>query len=307
MTGIGSIDAIVQLWWLAWAAFSFPHIHSMFLSEWQNFPAGQNFGVNGSVLAIGVLFTPITKWFGPVVTWNIIWRLSPAISATSMCFVLRRWTTWWPSAFIGGLIYAFSSYSFWYDGYIFLAFVPLPPIALLLLYEIVVRQRWRPGIVGAALALVCVVQFFIWTEILASTVLMGGIAVVFYVLANPRATIRRWRYAAIAFASTLGFGCLLLAYPVLFTFTGPQRVNGPPASPSALSFAAPDLLAAVIPNHRYINPRLLTVAGPGLVFGFPSISAFHLSSRSFVSLSPFGNEERCSSLVLWHWSRSCCR
>ena len=177
MYGIGSIDAIVQIWWLAWAAFAFPHVHSMFLSQWQNVPVGQNFGVNGSVLAVGTMFAPITKLFGPVVTWNVLVRLSPAISAASMCFVLRRWTTWWPSAFIGGVIYGFSSYAFFYAGYIFLVFVALPPVALLLLHEIFVRQRWRPGRTGSALAIVLAVQFFVWTEILASTILMGTIAV----------------------------------------------------------------------------------------------------------------------------------
>ena len=73
--------------------------------------SGQNFGVNGSMLALGVLFMPITKLFGPVVTWNIALRLAVATSAASMCFVLRRWTTWWPAAFVGGLIYGFSAYT----------------------------------------------------------------------------------------------------------------------------------------------------------------------------------------------------
>ena len=98
LTGGLSTDAIEEVWWLAWAAHAFPSVHGMFFTQWQNYPAGQNFGVNGSMLAIGVLFLPITKLFGPVVTWNIALRLAIALSASSMCLVLRRWTTWWPAA-----------------------------------------------------------------------------------------------------------------------------------------------------------------------------------------------------------------
>ena len=116
MTGTSSSDAIAQVWWLAWTAFALPHGHNLFSAQWQNYPAGQNFGVNGSMLALGVLFMPITKLFGPVVTWNIALRLAVALSASSMCLVLRRWTTWWPAAFVGGLIYGFSAYIAFYGN-----------------------------------------------------------------------------------------------------------------------------------------------------------------------------------------------
>ena len=88
-----------------------PHGHSVFSAQWQNYPAGQNFGVNASIFALGVLFMPITKLFGPVISWNIALRLAVALSAISMCFVLRRWTTWWPAAFVGGFSTAFPAIS----------------------------------------------------------------------------------------------------------------------------------------------------------------------------------------------------
>ena len=178
MTGTVSSDAIEQVWWLAWTAFAVPHGHNVLFAQWQNYPAGQNFGVNGSMLALGVLFMPITKLFGPVVTWNIALRLAVALSASSMCLVLRRWTTWWPAAFVGGLIYGFSAYMAYYGSdYLFLVFVPLPPVIFLLLHEILVRQHWRPGRTGALLGVVCALQFFIWPEVLVGAVLMGAIAI----------------------------------------------------------------------------------------------------------------------------------
>ena len=226
MTGNINGDTIEQVWWLAWAAFALPHGHSLFLTQWQNYPAGQNFGVNGSMLALGVLFMPITKVFGPIVTWNIALRLAVALSASSMCFVLRRWTTWWPAAFVGGLLYGFSAYMAPDEGYLFLVFVPLPPVIFLLLHEILVRQQWRPGRTGALLGVVCALQFFIWSEVLASTVVMGIVAVILFLLVSRHQLAERRRYAVIAFAHSLGVGGFLLLFPVIFALAGPQSIRG---------------------------------------------------------------------------------
>ena len=227
MTGTFSSDAIDQVWWLAWTAFALPHGHNVFSAQWQNYPAGQNFGVNGSMLALGVLFMPITKLFGPVVAWNIALRLAVALSASSMCLVLRRWTTWWPAAFVGGLLYGFSAYIAYYgDNYLFLVFVPLPPVIFLLLHEILVRQHWRPGRTGALLGVVCTLQFFIWSEVLASTVVMGVVAVVLFLLVSRHQVAERRRYAVTAFAYSLGVGGLLLLFPVIYALAGPQSIRG---------------------------------------------------------------------------------
>lgn len=261
MAGNAEMDSIVQVWWLAWTGFAVPHGHNVFLSQWQNSPPGQNFGVNGSMLTLGVLFMPITKLFGPVVTWNIALRLSLALSATSMCLVLRRWTTWWPAAFIGGLLYGFSAYTAWQSEYLFLLCVPLPPLIFLLLHEILVRQHWHPRRSGILLAVVCALQFFISTEIFASTILMGAIATVLFVLINRGDLVNRWRYAASAFAYSFAVGFLLLCFPVFYTFAGPQHINGPPAPLSVLSLLPADLLASIVPFGKWLDPKgLATLA-----------------------------------------------
>ena len=72
-------DSVEQIWWLAWAAHALPNVHNLFIALGQNYPYGQNFGANGSMLALGVLFAPITKIFGPVVTSSV--RLSLAHQA----------------------------------------------------------------------------------------------------------------------------------------------------------------------------------------------------------------------------------
>ncbi len=256
MTGMLFPDEIDQVWWLAWTALALPHGHNVFSAQWQNYPAGENFGVNGSMLALGVLFMPITKLFGPVVTWNIALRLAVVLSASSMCFVLRRWTTWWPAAFVGGLIYGFSAYMAYYDdNYLFLIFVPLPPVIFLLLHEILVRQQWRPGRTGALLGVVCALQFFIWSEVLASTVVMGVVAVVLFLLVSRRHLAERWRrYAMTAFAYSLGVGGFLLLFPVIYALAGPQSIRG------TVQRAVPpsDLFGAFVPSSQWLGTNGLT-------------------------------------------------
>ncbi len=270
MSGNGAPDAIIQVWWLAWAAYALPHGYNVFLAPFLNYPAGQNFGAQGSMLALGVVFSPITKLFGPVVAWNIVVRLALAASATSMCLVLRRWTSWWPAAFLGGLLYGFSTYATWNAGgavYLFLIFVPLPPVIFLLLHEILVRQQWRPGRTGALLAVLCTVQFFISTEVLAGTVVIGAIAVVLFVVANRRAMAERWRYVGIAAAYAVAIGGLLLIVPVVVTFAGPEHINGSPFAPSLLALFPGDLLSPVLPNGEWLGPKFAASAGPSLGYG----------------------------------------
>jgi len=273
MAGYPTMDSIVQIWWLAWAAHAVPHVHNLFLAQGQNYPLGQNFGVNGSMLALGVVFMPITKLFGPVVTWNVLLRLALAASATSMCLVLRRWTTWWPAAFLGGLLYGFSAYTSLSSTYLFLIFVPLPPLVFLLLHEILVRQRWRPGRTGVLLALVLILQFFISTEILAMTVVMGAIATAVFVLINRRSLIERWRYAVTAFAYSLGVACLLLFYPMWFTFAGPQHLNGAPETAAVWGAVFPEDLLSLITQHAS-DPKQVSLVWGGLAYvGAPLIIA----------------------------------
>jgi Bacterial Ig domain len=280
MTGFIGPDETDQVWWLAWTAFALPHGHNVFSAQWQNYPAGENFGVNGSMLALGVLFMPITKLFGPVVTWNIALRLAVALSASSMCLVLRRWTTWWPAAFVGGLLYGFSAYMAYSDGnYLFLVFVPLPPVIFLLLHEILVRQHWRPGRTGALLGVVCTLQFFVWSEVLASTVVMGVAAVVLFLLVSRHQVAERLRYAVRAFAYSLGVGGFLLLFPVIYALAGPQSIRGTVASPATIALFPSDLFGAFVPSSQWAHSTQLTAIAQrssALYLGLPLVVALAL-------------------------------
>jgi hypothetical protein len=251
MTGTGTPDQVQQIWFLKWAQYALWHGHNPFYSPFQNFPVGLNLLANTSMLALGSVFSPITAWLGPVVTWNVLVRLAVVLSAFSMCMVLRRWTTWWPAAFVGGLLYGFSAYFTVYaGGYLFLVFVPIPPLIFLLLNEIMVRQQWRARRVGLALGAAVAVQFFISAEILAITLLMGGIACVIYLVANWKSVAKARSYVQTAVGCGIALAAVLLVGPVLFMLFGTAHISGVPQ----LAGGPGDLLGAVVPgSYQALN------------------------------------------------------
>jgi len=260
MAGSGSADQITQVWWIEWAYYALIHGHNPLFTDWQNYPVGFNAEVNGSMLTLGWLALPLTFHFGPVVSWNILERVAPLVSALSMCLVLRRWTRWWPAAFVGGLLYGFSCYVTSSSGHLFLAFVPLPPLFFLLLHEALVRQRWRPKRTGALLGLVCAAQYFIFTEIFASMVIMGAIATALYVLANRKHISVNKLYLKTSIIYAVLVVAVLLVYPILFTLLGPEHINGVPSAPANLAKVHGDLLGLLVPGYfqRLAIPRLLS-------------------------------------------------
>ena len=261
--------------------FALAHGHNPLFTTWQNAPGGLNVVVNTSMLALGVLVSPITSLFGPIVAWNVLERAALLVSATSMCLVLRRWTDWWPAAFVGGLLYGFSTYETASGPHLFVAFVPLPPIFFLILYEILVRQKWPALRVGALLGVLCGVQYLISSEILVSTVLLGVIATALFLIANRRNLASMRAYATRAGFVAICVGGVLLAVPVLYTLLGPGHLNGVPNSPTSLALVHGDLLATFIPGYfqRFSIHSLLAgyqLNSGGMYLGVPFLLAVGL-------------------------------
>ncbi len=252
MAGVHTPDQMQQIWFLEWARFAIAHGHNPFYSAWMNYPVGINLGVNTSMLALGVLVSPLTALLGAVETWNLLLRLALFVSATSMCLVLRRWVRWWPAAFAGGLLYGFSTFAtFNAIGYLFLIMVPLPPVVFLLLFEILVRQRWRPAWTGALLGAVVAVQYLISSEIAASTMVMVVLACAVFALTCRAHAPVRWSYVRPAAVWGLVVTGVLVAYPVLFGFFGTAGIRGIAKQPGGQG----DLLGPFVPGpEQWVAP-----------------------------------------------------
>jgi hypothetical protein len=233
VTTCGCGDAARFLWFFEWPAFAFTNGHSLWFSQWLFHPTGINLLNDTSVLALGVVLTPVTLLFGPIAAMNVALALGPVLSALAMFVLLRRWVTWMPAAAFGGLVYGFSPFLITELAYnqLNIAFLAIPPLLVLAMDELLVRQRRSPYVSGAAVAGLVVVQFFVSTEVL----LIVAIAVVAaVVLALGWAAVRKpsgWRskagHALRGSVIALGGSVAVLAYPAWFLLQGPAHLTGP--------------------------------------------------------------------------------
>ena len=218
-----------MIWFLAWIPFSLIHAQDPLLTTWANAPYGVNVLADTSQPLLGLMAAPVTMLFGPIASFNALLTLAFVASATAGYALSRRFTTWRPAAFVGGLVYGFSPYMVGQGavGHLNLVFVPLPPLIFLVIHDLVVRQRGRPALLGCALGLLLVAQIFISTEILAGSVIVAVGAICVLAILNWRSVHDKLQFAAVGLGVAAVLSAALLAYPVWFTLEGPQHIVGP--------------------------------------------------------------------------------
>lgn len=226
-------DPGLFMWFLAWPAHAMANgldpLHSSAVFP----PEGMNLLANTGVLAVGVVLAPVTWLFGPVTTLNVAMTASPVLSAMAMFVLLRRWVGWSPAAWFGGLLYGFSPFALTNlaAGHIMLGLQVVPPLIVLCLDELLVRQSRRPVATGVALGILIGVQFFIGTEMLVITsigVIVGLALFVIHAAWNDRARLRqRAHVAAVGLLAGALTAIVLLAYPLWYALDGPAHLSGP--------------------------------------------------------------------------------
>jgi hypothetical protein len=250
-------DQYATVWFLRWIPFSLGHGANPFFSTYGNYPFGVNLLTNTSVPLLGLLGTPLTLAFGPIATYNVMCTAALAGSATAGYAFARTWTAWRPAAWVGGLLYGFSPYEIAQSngGHLNLTFVVLPPLILLSLNR-VVTGRGRAGASGIVLGLLVVLQFFISSEVLASTLVVGAICLVGSAIIGHRTVGTYVRRAAIGCGWALSTAAILLAYPIWFVLRGPGHISGPiQLVPNAYRA---DLLGPLVPNtYTWLAPASL--------------------------------------------------
>ncbi len=232
-TTCGCGDAARFLWFFEWPVYAIGHGHDVFYSQWLFHPTGINLLDDTSVLALGVVLGPVTALFGPVAGMNVALTLAPALSALSAFALLRRWVRWWPAALVGGAVYGFSPFvvTELALNQLNIAFLALPPLMVMALDELLVRQRRSPVRVGAALAVLVVLQFFVSTEVLVITGLFMVIGVVVLVVSaairRPEELQARLLSAVVGLGVAVVGAAIVLAYPMWFLLRGPAHLSGP--------------------------------------------------------------------------------
>jgi hypothetical protein len=232
VTTCGCGDGSLFTWFIEWPAYALSHGLDPWYSAAMFHPTGVNLLSNTSEVAIGVVLAPVTWLFGPVASLNVALTLSPVLSALAMFVLLRRWVSWSPAAFVGGLLYGFSPLVIenLADAHLMAGLLVIPPLVVACLDELLIRQRRRPMATGVVLGLLLVVQFFIGTEILAIMVITGAIGIALVVgyaaLRHPSELRRRADHARKAMGGAALVAVTLLAYPTWFALAGPAHLSG---------------------------------------------------------------------------------
>jgi hypothetical protein len=127
--------------------------------------------------------------------------------------------------------------------------IALLPVLLLLLDEILIRQRWRARTAGLALGLVAAAQYSISSELLADAVMLAVVGIPALALWRSELVRERVKYVARALAWSLLAFLVLVGYPIWMVLAGPGHLTGPLVSLAAADKYRSDLLGAVLPTR----------------------------------------------------------
>jgi hypothetical protein len=222
-------DAGQLVWFVAWPAYALAHGTNPFFSTMLWAPHGANLLANESSLLVGTVLAPVTWVWGPVATVNVALTLAPALSAWACWAACRRlvasrWAPW-----VAGLLYGFSPFvvSSARQGHLALALLVFPPLVVLGLDSLVVRQRgpaWRPGL---ALGAVVAAQFLVAPDVLVMTAVVAVVGLAVLAATGRRELSGRLPYALRGSAVAVGVAAGLGALPLWFALTGPRHLVGP--------------------------------------------------------------------------------
>jgi hypothetical protein len=222
--------------------------HDPLYSSVMHAPQGFNVMWQPNVMPlIGLVATPFEATVGPMVTYDIVLTAALVLSGWASFVLLRRLVGGVLGPFIGGAFWAFSPVMTAQSlGHPQITFAAAVPLMLIVLTEILVTQRWRWWVAGAALGALAAAQLLLGEELLAFAVIASAVLLVTLVVRFQRQVRSHVRHAAAALAAALGTFAVLAAGPALEQFLGPERISGPIRNTSR---AGVNIAAYVTPNH----------------------------------------------------------
>ncbi len=293
MTQCACEDAPQTDWFLGWTPYALGSGRSPWFSSHLVAPDGVNLMWNTLLPLPGLLAAPVTLTAGPLAAHTLLAVLAFAGSATAMWAAAGRFVQWPWARFAAGLLYGFSPYLVAQGtGHLNLSLVLLPPVVLLLAHELLVRQRRRAVLAGAALGVVAFAQLLVTEEVLASTLVVAVAGTAVLALQHRSAVRAHVRHAAVGLATAAGVLTVLAAWPLSVQFTGPRRVTEPvqDASPYAA-----DLLGTVVPTvHQLLGTDATLTWG-----GNDSENGSYLGLPLLVVLAALAWRFRAVAVVRW--------
>ena len=241
----GDVDVRELTWFMGWTPYALSHAQTPLFTTHIDYPSGVNLMWNTGLFMPAFLLWPVTATLGPIVASTTALTLAVAFSAWAAYLVARRYVHQQAGAIGAGLVYGFSPLMISQSvGHLHVTVAIFPPLALLALDEILVRQRHPSWLVGGALGVGAVAQLLTGAEILALTVLFAAVGTAVLAAVHWRQIPARLPYVAKALIAALIVALPLAAYPLWMQFFGPERVYG--TLPDAYNT---DLYAPFIPTQ----------------------------------------------------------
>jgi hypothetical protein len=185
------------MWSLAWWPHALVHGLNPFFTHVIWAPEGTNVAAAATIPAAAIALWPVTALFGPVVSYNVLAILSPALCGLTAYLLCRRLTGRHGASLMGGFLFAFSSYELTESlGHANLALVFLLPVGIHLVVRRVDGDLSRARFI-TALAVVFVVQALLSSEILVDAGMVGTAALAIAYCVYPRSMRPRIATAAI--------------------------------------------------------------------------------------------------------------
>jgi hypothetical protein len=236
----GGPDPASMMWFLVWWPHALVHRLNPLLADVVWSPSGFNLAWATTIPGPSLLVAPLTLAFGPVVSYNILCILAPALAAFGAYLLCRHITqAFWPSL-IGGCIYGFSSYEVGHmlSGHLNLTLILVPPLCL---YLVLLRlnNQMKPLVFVLLLALALCWQFLISTEIFATMTAFGAMTMLLACLFFSGEVRRRIWFTGLLIVGTYGLTALLLS-PYLY---------------HALASGVPDVFARGAGGGSFLSPQ----------------------------------------------------
>jgi hypothetical protein len=254
-------DPLQAMWAIGWVPFAVGHGLSPLVTTYMNSPTGFDLlWPDPYAVPIAVAFWPVTLAFGAMVTYNLVVTLGLALGALCAYIAIRRWVSGTIAAVLGGLLYGFSPYmTGQYLGHVSLVLAgATPPLALILLDEIVVRQRRRARTLGMLAAALAVAQFFISQEVLLTEIMAATLVVVILAIMHRDEVRARAGFVVRTLGVAAVPAVILLAYPTWLQFFGTDHVVTAGAIHGTDIYVT-DLANFVVPSvAQLLSPQVAT-------------------------------------------------
>ena len=174
---IGNADPAQYMWSLQWYPYALVHGLDPFMPHVVWAPTGINIARAATIPTAAYVLAPVTALFGPIVSYNVLTILSPALTGLTTYLLCRRITGRELPALAGGLLFAFGNYDLTQliaHPNLFAIFL-IPAMVHLAVRRVEGDLSRRAYIV--ALAVCILAQLGLSTELLATAVAVGGLTI----------------------------------------------------------------------------------------------------------------------------------